>query len=253
MGLYAQHLYADAYPYVTPEELLGSCAAAKSMSDTDDALLDAIDDASLALYYLTGKQFHGTAKATLRPCGADCACGHCQPHAVNLRLWPIIDLCSIRYEGVTYDTPEEIAAIWHVDEYRYLVRNDGEPVITRQNHHAIVGSSQDDEHSDGGWVFEVSFTHGLPTPKLLKRATRALACELLTAAAGGPCRLPERVTGVSRQGISMEVASADDFLRDGLTGLYQVDLAIKTFNPAKLQSPTFVWSADLNYARQVNT
>jgi hypothetical protein len=55
------------------------------------------------------------------------------------------------------------------------------------------------------------------------RAAEALAAEYLKAAAGKPCKLPDRITTVTRQGVSWVVLDPQDFLKDGLTGITAVD------------------------------
>lgn len=241
--------------YVTPEELLACCKVANdNFEDDDPRLLDAIEDASLVLYYLTGRQFGGTCQTTVRPCvpcaSCECSCGSCKPNQVNLGLWPVTDLISIRTEGETL-SGAELAAAYHVDNYRYLVRNDGDRFPHGGNPYAIAGGAHDNDVD--GYVFEVTVAHGLAVPRLLTRAARALACQFATACLDLPCKLPERVTSVSRQGVSMDVASAEDLLRDGRTGIYEVDLAIRVFNPSGLQSPSFVWSGQTPAGRRVNT
>jgi hypothetical protein len=156
-------------------------------------------------------------------------------------LWPVTDIVSIRYDGTAQDPAD-----FHVDEYRYIVRNDGEAFPVKANWWAVTGSAEDDPDSNDGSVFEVTLEHGIVPPRLVTRATRALACQLFDGCSSiGPCKLPERTTSVSRNGVTMDVASAAEMLRDRRTGIYLVDLAIATFNPSGLQSPTFVWSPDM--------
>lgn len=220
------------------------------MAEDDPRILDAIDDASLIMFYLTGKQFAGTCEATVRPAclSGTCTCG-CSPAQVNLGFWPITELITVRYEGVTY-TGTDLTDTFHVNDFRFLARNDGEPFHTG-NQWAISGGTYDSEES--GYVFEVTLNHGIQIPRLLTRATRALAGQFVSACCGKPCKLPERVTSVSRSGLTMDVASASDLLRDGRTGIYEVDLAIQVFNPSKLQSPSFLFMPNKQYGRRINT
>ena len=52
----------------------------------------------------------------------------------------------------------------------------------------------------------------------------------------------------------MAIESAVDMLRDGRTGIYEVDMAIQVFNPVGMQSPSFVWSGQSSYnSPQINT
>lgn len=245
MAEYTDHLYCDIFPYVTPAEMIERCASAGDFAEDDDLLIEAIEDASTVLYYLTGKQFAGTCQATVRPgCHAGCRCG-CSLYQVNLGLWPITDLVSVRHEGTVY-TGVDLTDTFHVNSWRFLARNDG-AVILPGNQWAVAGSEYDS--ADNQYVFEATFEYGIKVPRLMKRATRALACEWLSQIEGndGPCKLPQRVTSMTRSGITMDIASAVDMLERGRTGIYEVDLAIQTFNPSKLQSPSFVWSGQSSY------
>lgn len=235
---YTDHLPCVEYPYLTPEELIACCPNAVDMEVDDPAVIDAITDATLVLYYLTGRQFHGTCTTTVRPpcLSGNCYCG-CSPRQVNLGVWPITDLISVRYDGVTYETTA-LDSTFHVNDWNYLARNDGEQFLSG-NQWAVAESAQDNETD--GYVFEVTFEHGLKIPRLLTRATRALACQFVAACADQECKLPTRVTSVVRAGISMDIASVSDMLKDGKTGIYEVDLAIQVFNPSKMQSPSFAW------------
>jgi len=220
------------------------------MAEDDPRILDAIEDASLIMFYLTGKQFAGTCTATVRPAclSGGCHCG-CTPHQVNLGLWPVTDLISVRYEGTVY-TGTDLTDMFHINDFRYLARNDGEHFLNG-NQWAVGGSTEDS--ADNGYVFEVELSHGITVPRLLTRATRALACELIAACCGKACKLPERVTSVQRRGVSMEMASITDVMKDGKTGIYEVDLAIQVFNPSKLQSPSFLFLPNKIYPHRVGT
>ena len=220
------------------------------MDEDDPRILDAIEDASLIMFYLTGKQFYGTCESTVRPAclSGTCGCG-CTPFQVDLGFWPVTQLISVRYEGVTY-TGTDLTDVFHVNDYRFLARNDGEAFVNG-NQLAIAEGTYDT--ADTGFVFEVTLNHGITIPRLLSRATRALAGQFVSACCGKPCKLPERVTSVTRSGLSMDVKSAADFLRDGRTGIYEVDLAIQTFNPSKLQSPSFIFMPNKRYGHKVNT
>lgn len=253
MAEYTDHLYCDTYPYVTPAELIACCKEAAGMDEDDWRVLEAIEDASLVLFYLTGKQFAGTCEATIRPgCHEQCVCGCCTPKQVNLGLWPITDLISVRYQGTTY-TGSELYDTFHINDWHYLARNDGEPFLNG-NQWALSGGTHDNLSPDG-YVFEATIEYGLKIPNLLKRATRDLACQFVAVCCDKPCKLPERVTSVSRVGVSFDVANVTDLLTQGRTGLYTVDLAIQTFNPSKLQSPSFIWHPEMTTAtgRRINT
>lgn len=246
--------YASCVPFVTAEELLMCCGPARdNLTEDDPRLLDAIDDASLILYYLTGRQFGGTCTRTVRPCASSgCSCGGCTPIQINLGLWPVTQLISVRIEGETIED-EDLTGVYHIDEYRYLVRDDGQPFPASSSSSALADGPYDNEDDQNQFVFEVTVEAGMPIPRLLTRATRAMACQLVQGCLDLPCKLPERITSLSRSGVSMDVASVDDLLNGGRTGIYEVDLAIQVFNPMRLQSPSFMWSGQQTHARRVNT
>lgn len=237
MGLFEDHLFNGSYPYLAPEQFVERCPAAAGADPEDENVIAAVQDASLVLFYLTGRQFNGTGETTVYP---DCRCNECSPRALNLGLWPVTAITGVRIDGVDED-PDD----FHVDEYKYIVRNDGEAFPQCGNWYAETGGAYD--NADDRWVFEVTVEHGLTPPPLVTRATLALACSLYADSAcnGDGCALPDRVTAVTRQGVSFEVADFIGLLTQGVTGIYPVDLAVKVFNPSKLQSPSFVWSPDL--------
>lgn len=252
MAEYTEHLQCETFPYVDPADVIARCASASELLEDDEDLLDAIEDASTVLFYLTGKQFAGTCQKTVRPqCGIGCDCG-CNLFQVNLGLWPVTELVSVRHEGTLY-TGTDLTDTFHINDWRFIARNDGD-ALRGGNQWAIAGGDHDT--LDDGYVFEVTFNHGIKIPNLLKRATRSLVCEWVSqiAGQGGPCKLPERTTSVTRSGISIDIASAVDMLQQRRTGIYEVDLAIATFNPSGLQSPSFVWSGQSSYnSRRINT
>lgn len=243
MAAFTDHL--PCAPYVTPAEVLACCPAATDAGilPNDPRLLEAIEDASLILYYLTGRQFDGTCTETIRPC-VPCGCQGggccCEVNSIDLGLWPITNIVSVWYDGAFQPLTD-----FHVDEYHLLVRsNDQDPWPTCSNLWAERGGPHD--NLTEGFVWEIEVEVGIPVPRPLVRAARDLACALLSASClGDTCRLPERVTSLSRRGVTMDIGNPLDYLDRGMTGIYSVDLAIKTLNPTRLQSPSFVWSPNL--------
>jgi hypothetical protein len=98
---------------------------------------------------------------------------------------------------------------------------------------------------------EVTYTYGSPPPIAGKMAAKAFAKQLLLAWTGNDsCALPDRVTSVSRQGISYTVLDSQDFIEDLRTGIYLVDLFLKTANPDKARARARVFSPDVPRARR---
>jgi hypothetical protein len=98
---------------------------------------------------------------------------------------------------------------------------------------------------------EVTYTYGAPPPIAGKMAARTLALEFAKLWAGDDdCALPQRVTSISRQGVSYTLLDSQDFIDDVRTGLYAVDLFLKTVNPDKARARSRVFSPDVPRARR---
>lgn len=97
----------------------------------------------------------------------------------------------------------------------------------------------------GGMDLEVTYTYGAPPPKEVEMAIEALSDQLVLAFEGSDeCKLPDRVTSVSRQGISMTILDPQDFLTEGRTGIALVDQALRNYNPSRALRPARVYSAN---------
>lgn len=93
--------------------------------------------------------------------------------------------------------------------------------------------------------YTVVYTYGAMPPMAVRRAITVLADEIRKASCGdSDCRLPERVTSVSRQGLSWTLIDPQDFLDKGKTGIIEVDLVLVAYNSGKAQRRSRVWSPE---------
>ena len=98
---------------------------------------------------------------------------------------------------------------------------------------------------------EVTYTYGTPPPTAGKAAARILAIELVKLYEGDDtCALPQRVTSISRQGVSYTLLDSQDFIDELRTGIYAIDLFLKTANPDKARARARVFSPDVSKARR---
>lgn len=99
----------------------------------------------------------------------------------------------------------------------------------------------------------VDYTYGSAPPIDIQRAINQLAQQFAFAEVCDweNCKLPERVTSVSREGISYTLIDPQDFLDQGRTGLYFVDLVINAYVPTKARSR--VMSPELPPPRRIST
>jgi len=239
----------------------------------DPTILEAIDAASEILFELSGRRYSGACEQTLRPCSrtvdanlyslhgsiqnvawqgggfewglCSCqgaaACGCATIPQIDLGRRPVAAVTAVRIDGAVLPP-----ANYRVDEYRWLVRLDGESWPCCQN---LLGDDASDDDT-----FAVDLTFGVAPPVAGRRAASILACELAKSCVGVECQLPKRVTTITRQGVSMALLDPLDFLNNGSTGIYEVDLFLKAVNPSGRRRPMSVASPDVSSpARQVGT
>lgn len=149
--------------------------------------------------------------------------------------------CEVELEPPVADTPKPVVMIdgvvipssaYHVQSRRLLVRTDGTCWPTCVTFGAAVPG------------FQVSYSKGDPIPPAVTFAAEKLACEYAAACVSGPCALPERLTSLTRQGVSVEVAADNDDVWTMLTGIPLVDRVIASENPGRLHSRPLVLSPD---------
>lgn len=228
------------------EYQLGPCSPWISGDDVCcDPVVDPVtlDEAAAVatdiLFHLSGMQFTGVCEHTVRPGYHKCNCGMtaccfpqiwapdaywwpdrtgfdafvcCDCSRARLGFSPIAQIVSVEIDGISLD-PAEYA----VEEFVELVRLDGQCWPTTD-------------------TWEVKFTSGVAPPPSARRAAEAFACEIAKGMVGADgCQLPQRVTTLTRQGVSIAF-DPFEFLTNGKTGIYIVDLFLATHNPANLHS-----------------
>jgi hypothetical protein len=98
---------------------------------------------------------------------------------------------------------------------------------------------------------EVTYTYGVEAPAMGKMAARMLAIEFCKMWSGEDCELPQRVTSIARQGVSYTILDPQEFVAQGRTGIYFVDLFLKSVNPDNAKNRARVFSPDLARARRL--
>jgi|GEM_PF-5842203 len=93
---------------------------------------------------------------------------------------------------------------------------------------------------------DIVYTYGVLPPAAGKMAAREMAKQfaLLWSGREDECTLPSRVTNVSRQGVSWVLLDQQDFIAELRTGIYSVDLFLKTVNPDQARAKAKVFSYD---------
>jgi hypothetical protein len=98
---------------------------------------------------------------------------------------------------------------------------------------------------------EITYTYGTPIPAIGKMAARTMAIEFIKLwSDDDTCALPQRVTSVARQGVSYTILDQQEFIQELRTGIYVIDLFIKTVNPDGARRKSKVFSPDQPRARR---
>lgn len=195
-------------------------------------------------FYNTGDFFWGSGMAwapylssgvwyNVPPCGCPGQCG-CNKLCEIALPTPVCSIEEVKIDGVIVDPNT-----YRVDDFETLVRT---PSVTGNECWPTCQDLEKDDTEEG--TFSVTLTYGRPVPALLKAATAELACQLLKACVGQPCQLPQRISSISRQGVTIGYIDPQEFWKDRRTGVYIVDLAIQTFNPHRLTRRPQVYSPD---------
>lgn len=232
----------------------------------------AMEYGAFTMWAATGRRF-GLCETTIRPCGQTCqnntvggyfwsegswypyiyngawrncwcsnsgapGCCACAPSCQVYLPGPVY---SIPATGVSQDGAVVSVDSWRVDNGKWLVRTDG----------TCWPECQDYDVDDGTDTLFVTYWRGLEVPDLLSTAAGMLAQEWAKACVGQACALPQRVTSIARQGVTMNNVSIDDLLKNGLTGLPMVDQIIKRMNPGNLPRKLRIASPDAPTSRIV--
>jgi hypothetical protein len=216
---------------------------------TETQQAQAVDLARMLLWAATGRRF-GVWARTVRPallprqweprwpysepwalmfrcCGqVYCVCGRKQ----LLLPGPVVSVDEVRLNGAVL-----VADVDYGVRGDYLVKRVG--AWPMRQHLA----RPDTEHG----TFSVAFHSGEALPPGGVAAGNRLLRELVGASCGDDTCLPENVTQIQREGITIDVASIETLLVDGKIGVPEVDAWIAAVNPAKLRADSDVWSPDL--------
>lgn len=239
----------------------------------------AFTHATYIIWAATGRQY-GLCEMTVRPCGRQCSncpsgwfydwdggtwapyiwngewrncwcggngpggCCTCDPDCQVYLPGPVQSIVSVRVDGASLPVSGASGFNYFVLDQQWLIRTDTTecwPLCADQN----LGPGDPN-------AFEVTYLRGLPVPDILADAVGIFACEYAKACAGIDCRLPARIQNISRQGISISVASIEEVLKNGLTGLWEVDQVIMHVNPFGVKHRPRFYSPDLPEGRQIS-
>lgn len=91
----------------------------------------------------------------------------------------------------------------------------------------------------------VTYQAGVPFPAGTGVAVGEVACEYLDAMQSKPCRLPSRATSITRQGVTVTLDTAADFVGRRRIGLPATDAWLESVSGSGPRIPSRVYSPDL--------
>lgn len=173
-----------------------------------------------------------------RNCVCPNVCCTCHARCEVLLPGPVDSVSEVQVDGIVV-----LATAYRVDDRRLLVRTDGE----------CWPDCNDYNVDSGDGFFQVSYVRGKPVPAPVLTATGILACEFAKACVNAPCRLPGRVSSITRRGVQVNFVDTDTLIRRKLTGLPEVDAVILAYNPHGLNRRPAIWSPDKMITRTVTS
>lgn len=143
-------------------------------------------------------------------CAGKCQCDAEGPSALRLP-GPVVSVEEVWVNGTQLDPSE-----YRVMYGRLLVRADGTAWPSCQN---LLGDPMTDDDT-----FAIVYRRGVEVPQGGRLAAGMLACELAKAyCRDATCQLPQRISSVVRDGITVTLMDNFADLKDGSTGIWVID------------------------------
>ena len=255
-------------------EAVAECAGVELGTDNEDLLAQVAVEASMFLYRASIYQYSGQCSHEARPCASRRGCGHDWDYydrefgyqcgcgvldTITLPVYPVTSITEVVIDGTA------------IDPNTYRLERDWQTLLrTRAADEPDVRlywpscQNMDENDLTLPGTFVVRYLAGVNPPPSGVRAAAELGAELLRACPGGggaqgECRLPQGVTQLNRQGVSMSFAGFRSFAFDSgqrawNTGLRAVDMFLSAENPTNRRMPSAFFSPDAPYyAEQIGT
>lgn len=215
--------------------------------------------ASGILYNLSGEKFQGIHRTTEVISKPTLPSGRYGPQLIGGQMYnlPVRDCNSVQYNDNSCFVREMRLRHGPVHEV-YSLTADGKEIpldtFTIRNKSYLVKNGR-----NAYWdfcsthEFVVKYKYGANPPPAGVDAAIDLANEFLLAIDGDErCRLPERISSISRQGVSIHVSDPQEYLNDGRTGIYSVDMFLRAYNPSKAKKKSKVFTPNALRQERIN-
>jgi hypothetical protein len=176
-------------------------------------------------YLYNGTWFNGCG------CGSGCCC---RPRCQIMLDGPVASIEEVLVHGEVVPSTE----------YRVDVQ-EGAYWLVKMSDGCWPTCQDMDELANGAHAFAVTYTRGVAVPLSVLWATAMLACEMGKAIVGAACALPQRLSSLTRQGVTADFIQTELDISTFQTGINEVDMIIRAVNPSQRYSPPLILSPDL--------
>lgn len=208
---------------------------------------EAIEYATFVLYKLSGEKYPGISRATETYVAEARAATHADPVSTEAlhNIQRISVPTSIQYPQRLYLRGTPAHEVFSV-QYGETVLDPSEYILFNKRFLKLSNGAVWNYACDQRGI-TVEYSYGMMPPSAGRMAASTLANELLILLGENSnadyCRIPERVTSVSREGISFDMINPMEFIDEGKTGIWEIDLFIRTANPSRAKKQPRLLSA----------
>ena len=159
---------------------------------------------------------------------------------IELYDYPVNEIIQVKIDGVVIP-PDQ----YELRENKWLIRMLPTPDTIPAQRWGWPTSQQQWLPDTQLQTFSITYTYGQDPGAGGRLACRVLAESIAMPLFGNANRYPERVTTINRQGVTAQIASVVDVMRDGRTGILDVDRWVLAVNPEQLRRRPVVFSPDI--------
>lgn len=174
------------------------------------------------------------ASGSWRNCGCGGACS-CAPSSVVWLPGPVTSITNVKIGGVVVPA----------GDYRVDVRA-GRFWLVGQNGRVWPECQNLDQPAAGADAFTVTYTRDKPLPAEVPFLVGLLACEFGKLCTNQPCRLSQSAVSVSRDGVSYEILTAENLIKEGMTPIPEINQWVYAVNPHRRTQRARVFSFDMD-------
>lgn len=176
--------------------------------------------------------------------GAASHYGSALPPEVELGAYPVTLIVRVKIDGEVIPPSE-----YYLQDRRKLIRRRPYAAAEPTARYGWPTTQIMDLPDTEPGTFSVTYKYGTPPPATGVLAAKRLAQQLTLNLVGEDSVIPQRYTSINRAGETIQAVDVMDFFEKRLTGIYEVDLFLRTFNPSGAIRRPLAWSPDVGRPR----